>query len=130
MGSDLGAMCHLAMATFSEALAMRDWSDFGIKIPYGSTGELRMPCPQCSASRRKNHDTCLAVNVDKGTWKCWHCGWTGGLHGCPQARILPRNSRPSVPPDEWKLAALRRVWREAAPLAVDDLVSSVLAISP
>ena len=54
-------------------------SDHGINLPTGSSGEVRVTCPQCSAKRTKSEDKCLAVNVDEGTWHCHHCGWRGGL---------------------------------------------------
>ena len=27
----------------------------------------------------KSRDRCLAVSVDRGVFRCWHCGWSGGL---------------------------------------------------
>ena len=55
------------------------FTDYGINIEPGATGEHRTTCPQCSKDRRKQNDRCLAVNADKGTWICHHCGWTGML---------------------------------------------------
>jgi hypothetical protein len=46
----------------------------GIALPWDARGEVRTPCPQCSPSRRKHRDPCLAVNVDTGQFHCWHCG--------------------------------------------------------
>lgn len=105
---------------------MSTWANFGIEIPYGATGELRMPCPQCSASRRKNRDACLAVNADKGTWVCWHCGWKGSLHGRFQSSALSPLPCPPAQPDEHKRAALRRVWGEARPITAADPVDTYL----
>ena len=45
---------------------MRTWTDIGIALPYGATGEVWTTYPQCSASHHKSRDACLAVNVDKG----------------------------------------------------------------
>ncbi|MCH8314245.1 MAG: toprim domain-containing protein, partial [Nitrospinae bacterium] len=36
-------------------------------------------CPECSHTRKKKTDPCLAVNLDKKTWYCHHCEWSGGL---------------------------------------------------
>jgi putative DNA primase/helicase len=105
---------------------MTSWAALGIALPYGTAGEVRTTCPRCSEARRKSRDACLAVNTDKGTWYCWHCGWKGAL----QARALPREpatvSRPPVQPDERKRAALRRRWSEARPLTPGDPVDSYL----
>lgn len=68
------------MRTFAET-----FSDYGI---YGmdrhSTGEHRAKCPECPKRQPYKHqsserDRDLAVNVDKGTWLCHRCGWSGGL---------------------------------------------------
>lgn len=40
-----------------------------------------MPCPQCSPSRRKASDPCLAVNIDDGVFYCHHCGYTNPRGG-------------------------------------------------
>ena len=58
---------------------MNTFADAGIDIPSGATGEVYLTCPQCSADRRKKTAKCLGVNVEKGTWICNHCKWTGGL---------------------------------------------------
>jgi len=50
-----------------------------IGVPAHGTGEHAMLCPQCSASRKKNKDKCLWVNLDKRTWNCFNCNWKGGL---------------------------------------------------
>lgn len=105
---------------------MRTWSDVGIELTYGATGELRMPCPQCSPTRRKSRVACLAVNVEKGAWVCHHCGWKGGLHGRIQASILPPAPCPPMSPDERKRAALRHVWGEARPITAVDPVDTYL----
>jgi putative DNA primase/helicase len=105
---------------------MSTWADVGIELPYGTAGEVRMPCPQCSPSRRKSHVACLAVNIDTGTWYCHHCGWRGGLHSRSQAPALPPLPRPPVLPDARKRTALRRAWSEAYPITADDPVLSYL----
>lgn len=55
--------------------------DHGIFPPSGSTGEIRMPCPQCSPQRRKSSEPCLAVNIDDGVFFCHHCGFTNPRGG-------------------------------------------------
>jgi putative DNA primase/helicase len=106
---------------------VRTWADVGLELPYGTTGEVRTTCPQCSPSRRKSRVACMAVNADTGTWLCHHCGWKGGLHGRLQASVLPPRPRPPVQPDARKRAALRRVWSEASPLTAGDPVVTYLS---
>lgn len=66
------------------------FQDIGIALPVGAIGETRTTCPQCSHTRKKPRDPCLAVNVDEGTWYCHHCGWKGGL----KARRMRVDSSP------------------------------------
>ena len=105
---------------------MRPFIDFGIVISYGTTGEVRTTCPQCSPSRRKSRVACLAVNADTGTWLCHHCGWKGGLYGRSQYSLLSPYPCPPAQPDERKRAALRRVWAEACRLTANDPVLTYL----
>lgn len=59
---------------------MRDYSDFGIQIPYGKTrGQVKTFCPECQNTRHNKRDKALSVNLDEGVWHCHHCGWTGSL---------------------------------------------------
>lgn len=58
---------------------MKTFSDHGISVPSGSSGEIRTTCPKCSGDRRKSRERCLAVNVDEGVWFCHHCGHSGSL---------------------------------------------------
>lgn len=57
---------------------MKTFADFGIETN-GKTGEFDTTCPQCSPTRKKKSARCLSVNADKGTWKCHHCGYAGGI---------------------------------------------------
>jgi twinkle protein len=58
----------------------KTYSDFGIEIKLGkTTGETVTTCPQCSHTRKKKTEKCLGVNLDKGAWRCNHCGWSGYL---------------------------------------------------
>ena len=53
--------------------------DHGIDTAGKSNGEIKTLCPECSHTRKKKSDPCLAVNLDKQTWFCHHCEWSGGL---------------------------------------------------
>lgn len=56
------------------------FQDFNIHFT-GSGSEVRTTCPQCSPTRKKSKEKCLAVNTIDGCWICHHCGWSGGLKG-------------------------------------------------
>ena len=105
---------------------MRTWADVGIVLPHGATGEVRTPCPRCSASRHKSRVPCLAVSTEKGIWLCHHCGWKGGLSG--RGHGLHTSFAPQSPamPDERKRAVLRRIWGEACPITAGDPVDTYL----
>jgi len=60
---------------------LKDFSDYNITIPLDAPNEARVVCPECSPHRSKQAERCLAVNVEKKTWLCHHCGWTGGISG-------------------------------------------------
>jgi len=69
---------------------MKNFADFGIIVPAGSSGNVKTTCPQCSHTRKKQTAPCLSVEVDKGTWHCWHCEWSGGLKGGVENAERPR----------------------------------------
>lgn len=55
---------------------------YGIKIPAGANGDVKVICPNCTPHARKpanKNSKDLSVNVDAGVWKCHNCNWTGGL---------------------------------------------------
>ena len=59
---------------------MKNYSDFGIQIPYGRTGgKVKTYCPQCHNQRRDKRDKSLSVDLDKRLWHCHYCGWSGTL---------------------------------------------------
>ena len=58
---------------------MKKFEDFGIYLDGASSGEVRIPCPECSPSRKKKNDKCLSVNITEKVWNCHHCDWSGGL---------------------------------------------------
>jgi len=58
---------------------METFADYGIDIPNRGGANRDTICPQCSSDRKKKREKCLSVNIDKGVWKCHHCGWKGGL---------------------------------------------------
>lgn len=96
---------------------------FNISIPAGAHGEIRAICPECSPLRRKKNVRCLAVNADKGTWLCHHCGWSGALGAGEyrrQSNPLPEvTHRPST--DQAKaVSKLRKISTATVPLEHPD----------
>lgn len=83
---------------------MKTFSDFGIQLSSGATGNARTTCPQCSAQRKKPHVKCLSVDVSEGIWLCHHCAWAGSLKdgakdwGEPEKWRKPEWRRPKLPP--------------------------------
>lgn len=75
---------------------MKTYLDFGITGIEGKSGEATTTCPECSAGRKKKNDKCLSVNLDKETWFCHHCQFTGGL-GNKQEAIGRHYKRPVTP---------------------------------
>lgn len=60
---------------------MKDYSDFGIQIPFGKrSGKVKTFCPQCHETRTDKRDKSLSVDLDKGVWNCHYCGWGGTIH--------------------------------------------------
>lgn len=81
---------------------MKAFSDYRIDVRGTAAGEVDTTCPECSAQRKKKGARCLSVNVDKGTWLCHHCGWSGGL-GEGDTRVKPGWKAPRYRRPETKL---------------------------
>jgi twinkle protein len=60
---------------------MKTFADYGIDTRGRTTGNVKVICPQCSHQRRHRKEPCLSVDVERGVWKCHHCGWAGHLGG-------------------------------------------------
>lgn len=58
---------------------LKTWADYGIDLHGATGGETDTTCPQCSPTRKNKRARCLSVHVEKQTWLCHHCGWSGGL---------------------------------------------------
>lgn len=75
---------------------MNNYEDHRIHLNGQLGTEVRTTCPACSATRKKTKDKCLAVNTEKGTWFCHHCGHAGGLSD--KAGMKPVYQRPEYKP--------------------------------
>ena len=102
-----------------------NWYDLGIVLPPGASDRIRLSCPQCAPSRHKQ-DTSLAVNVDKGIWYCFYCGWKGSLRGYQRVeKPLPSVLQPPIP-DVSKQEAIQRVWQASRHIRSGDPVHRYL----
>lgn len=86
-------------------MTVETFADYGIDIPHGKSGEIDALCPQCSHTRKREHQRhkCLSVNTDEGTWFCHNCGWKGALRSDDWRGDQPKKSRVTVgtrPKDE------------------------------
>jgi twinkle protein len=53
-----------------------NWNELGIDISkLNRSGKTK--CPKCSASRKKPNELCLSIDIEKGMYNCFHCGWSG-----------------------------------------------------
>jgi hypothetical protein len=94
--------------------------EHNIEVRSTAPGPFYTTCPQCSHTRRKRNEHCLAgaIYPDGGAgWRCFHCGWTGGGSLRSSRRIIRSNarSRVRVPsparPDNRAIALA--IWNEA-----------------
>lgn len=78
---------------------MSSYADYGIELNSNKThGEVDCICPKCSHDRKKTNLKCLRVNLDKKTFYCHHCGFTGGL---PKENFIPPAPKVYIKP-VWK----------------------------
>lgn len=120
---------------------MKTFADFGIEIPWGASGEVDVLCPKCSPTRKKSHDRCLSVNIEKGTWICHHphCGWKDSLkgggdalsYGAPLSHMpkeyTPPRALPSVSvPDAWEKTVQ---WFAERKIPKDVLIRNKVTVS-
>lgn len=73
------------------------YQEHGINLPTAASGQVRTHCPICTPQRRKKNLKDLSVNIDRETWHCHHCGWSGGLGG--RAKEIKAYSFPKHTPN-------------------------------
>ena len=88
---------------------MKTFSDFGINCGT-KTGEIKTTCPQCSPQRKKQKDTCLNVNTEKGVWHCWHCEWSGTLKDGAYREWRPKTQQVVYRKPEPKIEKITDRW--------------------
>lgn len=101
------------------------YRDYGITgVHNGMEGEVRTICPECSHTRKKSGEKCLAVNVEQGTWFCHHCGWGGGLKKQEYKRLELPDFSSQVCPLEAQAAADMREYFLSRGITAPTLESS------
>jgi twinkle protein len=66
------------MAVSKDLEKMMRWSELGINVPYGKTGEkVKIFCPKCREYRHDKHDKSLSCDMATGLFKCHYCGYSG-----------------------------------------------------
>ena len=56
---------------------MINWRKYGIDAPSGGSGNKKVFCPQCHASRHDKRDKSLSINLATGEFHCHYCGFSG-----------------------------------------------------
>lgn len=83
----------------------KTFRDFGIDTDMDFAGEKKLLCPECSHTRKKKTGKCLNVNVEKGVWHCFHCGYSGtiktGIEFKSETKYTKKYRRP-----DYKLTSL------------------------
>lgn len=54
-----------------------NWQKYGIDAPRGNTGNKKVFCPQCHATRHDKRDRSLSINLATGEFNCHYCGFSG-----------------------------------------------------
>lgn len=87
---------------------MESYKDYGIELPAGAEGEVRVICPQCTPSRKLQHqnEKDLSVNVDNQTWYCHHCSWADGLKDHQDPKPQKQEKGPTYQKPDYSPAAL------------------------
>ncbi len=89
------------------------FSDHGIDIPSGASGQIKTLCPKCSEFRKNAKDKCLSVEIPKGIWNCHHCGYSGNLKEEKVEYNKPKYSeKPDLPEKVIKWFADRKIPSE------------------
>lgn len=88
--------------------------EHGIRLASHEPGDYRIPCPECSPTRKKKADPCLSVTIDQdggAVWNCWHCEMTGGTHERDERRYEPRRRTAAA-----QRQAVKLDWKPSAGL--------------
>src|SRR5688572_20807820 len=85
------------------------WHEAGIDTKRRTSGQVKVKCPRCPASRGNQRDTSLSVNIDEKVWNCHYCQWKGRLtdtEQMPKKQYKKPQFTPATPSEkmaEWFL---------------------------
>lgn len=110
---------------------MKDYSDFGIQIPYGRlSGKIKTYCPKCHDQRSDKRDKSLSIDLDKGVWNCHYCGW-GGTVNASEFDDSPEGKRKWMEKQPWyRQTTIRRqkpVYKRPTPKPTAPMSEKALA---
>ena len=74
--------------------------EHGIRPAHHTDGNQKLPCPECSHTRKHRSDLCLSLTINRGhaLWKCHHCEWSGGVKERDDNRSArPQRRGPAAP---------------------------------
>ena len=63
----------------SESKLYESFQAAGIDGVNTKRNNQKLQCPRCQDTRKNKRDRPLWLSAQKGTWKCFHCDWTGGI---------------------------------------------------
>lgn len=86
---------------------MKSFQEIGIDLNGKKGTQVRTLCPQCSHTRKKSNDPCLAVNTEEGVFNCFNCGWNGNVKGSRNnPSFIPKQKKTTTPFEPSELSEL------------------------
>jgi twinkle protein len=80
----------------------------GINVRAGQHGNVKVPCPQCSHTRKHKSDPCLSVLIEEGVYNCHHCDFKGTVK-----MVTPKKEYVKPPAELKNLSPNVIAWFEA-----------------
>lgn len=81
----------------------------GINVRDGQRGNIKVPCPKCSHTRKHKTDPCLSVDVERGVWNCHHCSFKGAVNTNTKNYVRPQEELKNLSPNVIKWFADRGI---------------------
>jgi ribosomal protein L37AE/L43A len=94
-----------------------DLRELGFAVREHGRVEQRVACPRCGKHERE--DT-VGINVVRGLWHCFRCGWKGRLGAIPPSQWANPIAIDDPRIAERKRERLRAAWAAAVPLSDPD----------
>jgi putative DNA primase/helicase len=107
----------LDINSFFSGNGVNTFEEAGIQITRSnrstSNGDFKEFCPHCVSSKTGQPDKSLSVNLAKGTWNCFRCGFKGVLNGFVAAAAGSKKAKVYARPSgllEIDLSPEQREW--------------------